>query len=155
MSRGKRPSLASVGDTSRIASAKPDLTEFRKHLQACEAKGWEHLDDVVFKIAAGGLALSLTLLGLTKNVTPFSMKVMFGVWACLALALLALMFSVLTGQEGLRSQITRVDEGDYYHVAHPEGKLGQMTPWLNRLAIASCAFGLLLLMVFAISNLSR
>src|SRR5262249_18859790 len=122
-----------------IAAPQPgsDLADFRKHLQTCEAKGWEHFDDVVFKIAAGGLALSLTLLGLMKNVTPSSMRWIFSAWFLWALTLLLLMFSVLTGQLGLRSQIRHVDRGTYRKAKRPEGRCGALTPWLNSAVIAT------------------
>jgi hypothetical protein len=131
------------------------LGDFRKHLQSCEADGWDHFDDVVFKISAGGLALSVTLLGVTKDVRSASMPWVYAAWVLWGLTLLVMMISVLSAQSGLRSQITHVDAGDYYQHAHPEGHWGSFTPWLNRAAATLCGVALCCLIVFAFTNASR
>lgn len=127
---------------------------FRAHLQSCESKGWEHFDDIVFKIAAGGLAISVTFLGVARGINPASMPWMFGAWTCWSISLLALMLSTRTAQTGLRSQIARWDAGTYYTTDHPEGRIGHLTPRLNDVATVGCALGLVSLVVFALINLS-
>ena len=129
------------------------MAEHRKVCQDCEVKGWAPLDDMVFKIAGGGLALSLTLLGVTKSVNPASMRWLFGAWICWGITLLAVPLSMLTGQLGLRSQIRHIDVGDYRRTKHPEG-VGVLTPLLNAVAILGCTIGQLLLVWFALLNLA-
>jgi hypothetical protein len=135
----------------------PAVLEFRKLLQSCETKGWEHFDDLAFKISAGGLALSLTLLGIMKNVAPTSIAWMFVAWVCWAVSLLALMLSISTAQSGLRSQIRHLDMGDYYELQpgeRPEGMLGGLTSWLNHFVTGTSMLGLICLMVFALMNMA-
>jgi hypothetical protein len=132
----------------------PVIADFRKHLAGCEAKGWEHFDDVVFKIAAGGLALSVTLLSVARNVQPSSMPCIYMSWVLWSLTLLLLLVSVLTGQEGLRSQIAHLDAGDYYDHRRPEGRWGSLTPWLNRAAAGAAVLGICCVIVFALRNIS-
>jgi hypothetical protein len=128
--------------------------DFRKLLQDCETKGWTRFDDLVFKIAAGGLALSITLLGLLRDAAPSGLVWMFAAWSMWGATLIALLFSVLTGQYGLRTQIAHLDAGTYYDVKRPEGRLGALTPWLNYAAIGACGLGLSCLLVFAVVNVS-
>ena len=133
----------------RVLNAK-----FRDHLQSSEGRGWEHFDDVVFKIAAGGLALSITLLGVMKDsVVPASMWWVFTAWIFWSISLLLIMLSVRTAQQGLRSQIARWDAGNYYQPPLPEGKIGGLTPWLNDAALLAGAIGLIALIMFAYLNL--
>lgn len=127
--------------------------EFRKHLQTCEAKGWERFDDTAFKMAAGGLALSLTLAGVTKNLQPASMYWVFGAWVCWSVSLLVILISIWTGQQGLRSQIAHRDTGDYYTTKHAAGVFGRVTPALNLVAIATCGGGLVCIVLFTLKNL--
>ena len=118
-----------------------------------EAAGWSHFDDVVFKIAAGGLALSVTFLGVTKEVNPASMPWVFGSWGALTFALLILLLSICSAQIGLRTQIANWDAETYYGNPHPEGSTGRLTPWLNALSAAACIVGLIGLVGFAVVNL--
>jgi hypothetical protein len=141
--------MSAVGDQQGT-----DLRDFRKLLQDCETKGWTRFDDLVFKIAAGGLALSMTLLGLLRESLPAGLVWMFTAWALWGATLLALLVSVLTGQFGLRAQIAHLDAGTYYSVKQPEGRLGALTPWLNYAATAACGLALFSLLVFAVVNLS-
>ena len=85
------------------------LADHRRHCQDLEGKGWSHLDEMVFKVSAGGLAISVTLLSVTEAVAAASMGWIYGAWALWAVSLLALMVSICTGQAGLRSQIHHID----------------------------------------------
>lgn len=128
--------------------------EFRKLLQDCETKGWARFDDLVFKVSAGGLALSMTLLGLLRDSDPAGVVWMFGAWLFWGATLLVLVISVWTGQYGLRSQIAHLDAGTYYHVKRPQGRFGVLTERLNHATIVCCGLGLLCMLVFAVLNLS-
>jgi len=127
--------------------------QFRQHLQTCEGQGWNHFDDVVFKIAAGGLALSVTFLGVTDQVESATMPWVFGAWGFWAISLLAILFSIRTAQSALRSQIAHWDAGSYYDTKRPEGRAGWWTSRLNDVAAATCGLGLVFLIVFAFLNL--
>lgn len=129
------------------------LADHRKVCQDCEVKGWGPLDGMLFKISGGGLALSLTLLGVTKNVNPASMRWLFAAWICWGIALLAVPLSMLTGQLGLRSQIAHIDAGDYRRTKNPQG-IGAWTPALNAIAICGSTLGQVFLVWFALLNLS-
>jgi len=131
-----------------------ELMPFRAHLQSSEAKGWERFDDAVFKLSAGGLALSVTFLGVVKTVDLASMPWVYGAWACWAMSLLVSLLSIVTAQLGLRSQIRYFDAATYYEVAHPEGRWGRLTPGLNIFGVIATSSGLICLFVFALTNLS-
>jgi hypothetical protein len=135
------------------AATDDPISEFRKLLQDLETKGWARFDDLLFKVSAGGLALSLTLVGVLRDFGPTGLPWMFGAWSFWALTILLLLISLQTGQYGLRSQIAHLDAGTYYQVKRPEG-IGVLTPWLNHLATASCGGALLCLVVFAGVNIS-
>jgi hypothetical protein len=140
--------MASIDDVKD----KQLLQEYRKLLLANETTGWSRFDDLVFKITAGGLGLSLALLGAMRDTDPTDLRWMFAAWLLSALTLIALLVSVITGQYGLRSQIAHIDAGTFRQVRWPDG-VGALTPWLNHLAAISCAGALLCLLIFAAINI--
>jgi hypothetical protein len=157
------PSVADVSgappapcDDYRVSDA-----AFRAHLQTSEANGWNHFDDVVFRLAAGGIALSLTFLSLMKTPGRRATILVFIAWGSWAVALMAILWSIITAQAGLRSQIARWDSGDYYAAGvqdvdhHATGVVGRLTPWLNHVAAIACALGLVFFVVFAFLNSPR
>jgi len=133
---------------------KAQLADARTRLQEDERKGWQHLDNVVFKIAAGGLAVSVTFLGVTSGTAPGSMPWVYVAWVLWVVSLASLMLSVVTGQLGLRSMIRHIDAGSFDRTTSPEGRLGACTPALNNVAVATCGIGLVCLLIFAVMNVS-
>lgn len=126
-------------------------SKFREHLQTLEGDGWRHFDDFVFKTSAGGIALSVTFLGVAE-VSPSPW--MFASWMFWAFSLMAVLVSIWTGQFGLREQISRWDAGTYYRSANPAGGWGRATSPLNMAALIGSMLGLACLLWFAYVNIS-
>ena len=149
--RGEPESQVAVSDY-RVSRA-----THRDIMQASEIRGWDHFDDVVFKIAAGGLAVSVTFIGVMKGAPKGQalsmMPWMFAAWICWASSLALLLLSVCAAQGSLREQIDRWDNGTYYDTSHPEGHVGRAIIWMNRGAAYVTIFGLACLIVFAVGNL--
>jgi hypothetical protein len=131
------------------------LTRYRELLQKCDVEGWDHFDDLLFKVAAGALALSVTLLGvLDDRVAPASMKWAFFAWGFLGASLFLLLLSVLAAQFAVRKAIANIDKGTFYATDRPEGIFGALVNPLNGLAILFCFGGILCLMRFAGLNVT-
>jgi hypothetical protein len=78
---------------------------------------------------------------------------LFAAWVCWGVTLLAVPLSMWTGQMGLRAQIDHIDKGDFRQVRNNQG-VGVITSSLNAIAIVGCSLGQLLLVWFALLNLS-
>jgi hypothetical protein len=131
------------------------LLRYRELLQKCEVDGWDHFDDLLFKVAAGARALSVTLLGVLGNrVAPTSMKWSFFAWGALGASLFVLLLSVLASQAGNRKAIAAIDAGTFYKTKRPQGVIGALTLPLNVLAAFLCFVGILSLLRFAGLNVT-
>jgi hypothetical protein len=132
------------------------LKFFREQMQTRERDGWDHLDEMIFKIAAGGLALSVTFIGVVKTPAPTSMAWVYLAWGTLTFGLLALLFSKITANMSLRNRIARFDDGTFYDVPKPgPGWYYDLaTNVFNYVTVSATAIGLLFLVVFALGNLS-
>ena len=147
-------SESTVSPPPALVDFERERAVFRAHLQSIEARGWERLDDFTFKICAGGMALSVTLLGVLREHEVGAVPLVFFAWGCWTVSLFCVLFSVWAGQRGLRSQIGHWDRGDYYQVKNPEGAVGRLTPSLNMAAMICCSIGLGFLFAFAVANLT-
>ena len=148
-------------DSSAAGGLSPDevrayLAPHRKVCQTSEVAGWPRLDEMLFKISAGGMALSLTLLAIVKtSISAGSMTWLYLAWGSWGLCLIVLLFSIVGGQYSLRAQIDHIDKGNYYKVKRPGGTWGPLIGPMNWFAIASCVVGLMFLAIFAFANVGK
>lgn len=130
------------------------VADHRKELQTRQGDAWNHLDDYAFKTAAGGLAVSLTLLGLGRDtVTAQALWWMYGAWVFWTTALIFVVVSIWWGALGLRKQIHHIDQGDYEVDGSTSGYLGRATLWLNGFSALCVLVGLVFLFKFAVLNM--
>jgi hypothetical protein len=129
------------------------LLKHREFLQSNEADGWKRFDEMLFKIDAGAMALSVALLGvLNERVDPDSVVWVYRSWTLLSLGLALLLTSLASGQLALRKAIRQIDSGEYRNSPAPGGVWADFTPPLNWAAAAASVAGLVLLLVFATQN---
>ena len=52
------------------SDSEPSLADYRRTLVESETRAWDHFDDLVFKISAGSLVISVTFIGTVKLTSP-------------------------------------------------------------------------------------
>jgi hypothetical protein len=123
----------------------------RDNLQKLENEGWTHFDDLIFKLAAGALAISVTFLGVLET-PPQAMQAMFAAWVFLVGALTLLLLSVVTSQMAHRRAIREIDKTKAF-VPGGGGRWDMATVVFNIFAGFFCFLGLLSVVMFALLNI--
>jgi len=135
-------------------SSDPSLAEYRSSLVALEQKSQESFDKTVLSLSGGALGISFVFLkdiiGPSPVVNPTLLLTAWGAWATSSIAVL---LSFFISHLAIRKAIKQFDEGEIYN-AKPGGWMSSVTAILNVTGALAFFIGVILITLFAGSNLT-
>ena len=144
---------------SESSSTRPRVHEaamarYRDLLVKADLKASEAYDKAVMTLSGGTLAISLTFIkDVAPSPQPGTIWSLETAWICLAISILAILFSMLTSRWAIRKAIDQVDRNDKFK-GTPGGHFAYITKVLNVAAGLAFFGGVFFLGWFAITNMA-
>jgi len=130
----------------------PKLDEYRNFLSNAEQAASTSYDKAVMTLAGGAFGLSFVFLkDFLGPAKPQGMGLLISGWVLLALSIVSILVSILTGRWSLRKAISQLDQQKIYS-EKPGAWLSLLTETLNVLAAVFFVGGVAFLAWFAVKN---
>jgi len=129
-----------------------NLDEYRNFLSNAEQAASASYDKAVMTLAGGAFGLSFVFLkDFLGAAKPHGMWLLIMAWVLLALSIVCILVSILTGRWSLRKAISQLDQ-KRIHSEKPGAWFSLVTETLNVLAAVFFVGGVAFLAWFAITN---
>jgi hypothetical protein len=130
-----------------------ELREYRQHLILAEQKAQEDYDKAVLALSGGGLGVSLAFVEkIIGTGTLEKSWLLTGSWLCWAVSIACVLCSYFLSRHALRCAIAQVD-GDQTQIRRLGGRMAVATEVANFLSGLLFVVGVVLISIFAVTNL--